>query len=93
MPTGGLVPQVTALDMETWTKANKGQSPKPKAKISQSKVPQFREEMIIRNSDSGKSKTNQCFWQRRRQQRGNYNIALIIVNSSYGCQRTQSGCC
>lgn len=54
LPTGGLVPQVTPLEMEAWTKNSKGQAPKPKVKVSQNKVPQFREEMVIRNSDSGK---------------------------------------
>lgn len=55
LSAGSLVPQVTALDMENWGKNNKGQASKMKIKVSQNKVPEYREEMVIRNSDSGKS--------------------------------------
>uniref|UniRef100_A0A0N5AFX3 KH domain-containing protein n=1 Tax=Syphacia muris TaxID=451379 RepID=A0A0N5AFX3_9BILA len=54
LSAGSLVPQVTALDMENWGKNNKGQASKMKIKVSQNKVPEYREEMVIRNSDSGK---------------------------------------
>lgn len=56
MPSGNILPQLTPIDVEAWTKANKQlQQTKLKAKTPQSRAPQLRDEMIIRNSDSGKS--------------------------------------
>ncbi|CAG9529752.1 unnamed protein product [Cercopithifilaria johnstoni] len=55
VPSGNILPQLTPIDVEAWAKANKQlQQTKLKVKTPQSRVPQLREEMIIRNSDSGK---------------------------------------
>ncbi|KAL3997603.1 KH domain family protein [Acanthocheilonema viteae] len=55
VPSGNILPQLTPIDVEAWAKANKQlQQTKLKTKTPQSRVPQLREEMIIRNSDSGK---------------------------------------
>uniref|UniRef100_A0A915PEF6 K Homology domain-containing protein n=1 Tax=Setaria digitata TaxID=48799 RepID=A0A915PEF6_9BILA len=56
VPSGNILPQLTPIDVEAWAKANKQlQQTKLKSKTPQSRVPQLREEMVIRNSDSGKS--------------------------------------
>uniref|UniRef100_A0A1I8EBY6 KH domain-containing protein n=1 Tax=Wuchereria bancrofti TaxID=6293 RepID=A0A1I8EBY6_WUCBA len=55
VPSGNILPQLTPVDVEAWAKANKQlQQTKLKAKTPQNRVPQLREEMVIRNSDSGK---------------------------------------
>ncbi|VDM94509.1 unnamed protein product, partial [Onchocerca ochengi] len=55
VPSSNILPQLTPIDVEAWAKANKQlQQTKLKVKTPQSRVPQLREEMIIRNSDSGK---------------------------------------
>ncbi|EFO19550.1 KH domain-containing protein [Loa loa] len=55
VPSGNILPQLTSIDVEAWAKANKQlQQTKLKAKTPQSRLPQLREEMVIRNSDSGK---------------------------------------
>lgn len=55
VPSGNILPQLTPIDVEAWAKANKQlQQTKLKAKTPQNRVPQLREEMVIRNSDSGK---------------------------------------
>uniref|UniRef100_A0A0R3RIJ4 KH domain-containing protein n=1 Tax=Elaeophora elaphi TaxID=1147741 RepID=A0A0R3RIJ4_9BILA len=55
LPSSNILPQLTPIDVEAWAKANKQlQQTKVKVKTPQSRVPQLREEMIIRNSDSGK---------------------------------------
>ncbi|VDN34694.1 unnamed protein product [Gongylonema pulchrum] len=57
VPPGNILPQLTPIDVEAWAKANKQlQQTKLKAKTPQNRVPQLREEMVIRNSDSGKNK-------------------------------------
>lgn len=55
VPPGNILPQLAPIDVEAWAKANKQLQPaKLKTKTPQNRIPQFREEMVIRNSDSGK---------------------------------------
>ncbi|VDN07557.1 unnamed protein product [Thelazia callipaeda] len=55
VPSGNILPQLAPIDVEAWAKVNKQlQQTKLKVKTPQSRVPQLREEMVIRNSDSGK---------------------------------------
>lgn len=55
VPSGNILPQITPIDVEAWAKTNKQlQQTKLKLKTPQSRAPQLREEMVIRNSDSGK---------------------------------------
>ncbi|MCP9264136.1 KH domain protein [Dirofilaria immitis] len=55
VPSSNILPQLTPFDIEAWAKASKQlQQTKLKVKTPQNRVPQLREEMIIRNSDSGK---------------------------------------
>ncbi|VDK42278.1 unnamed protein product [Anisakis simplex] len=54
VPPTNILPQVSPIDMEAWAKANKTQSSKLKLKTPQNRTPQLRDEMLIRNSDSGK---------------------------------------
>ncbi|KHN88101.1 hypothetical protein Tcan_08628 [Toxocara canis] len=54
VPPTNILPQVAPIDMEAWARANKAQSSKLKLKTPQNRAPQLRDEMLIRNSDSGK---------------------------------------
>lgn len=56
VPPTNILPQVAPIDMEAWARANKAQASKLKLKTPQNRAPQLRDEMLIRNSDSGKSK-------------------------------------
>uniref|UniRef100_A0A9J2PNP7 K Homology domain-containing protein n=1 Tax=Ascaris lumbricoides TaxID=6252 RepID=A0A9J2PNP7_ASCLU len=54
VPPTNILPQVAPIDMEAWARANKAQASKLKLKTPQNRAPQLRDEMLIRNSDSGK---------------------------------------
>lgn len=55
VPSSNIIPQISPIEMEAWARVNKFQPAKLKLKTPSNKVPQLRHEMVIRNSDSGKS--------------------------------------